>query len=125
MTPQGSVATGAALQYTQNVLGGPVVENDSNPTIGATVGTVIEGNGDRVGLVIINVGGNDLFIALDSGVSATNGIRLGANGGSVSMDVVNDFTMASRKWYGVAPTGNTNVFVLELARYALTPKGGR
>lgn len=118
----GKVATGAALQFAIDQLGGPVYELESNPTIGAAVATVIEGSGDRVGLLIVNLGANDLYISLNSGVSSTNGIKLAASGGLAAFDVRDDFTLPARKFFGISPNGNTSVYVYELVRSALEPK---
>jgi len=108
---------GAALEITQILLGGPVVEVESNPTITTSVGTAVEGNGDRVALVIVNQGANDVFIALNSGVSSSNGIRLTANGGSVALSVRDDFTLSSRKWYAVTAAATSAIYVLEYWRF--------
>jgi hypothetical protein len=120
-----SPAIGAALQYAIDQLGGPLVENDSNPTVGNAVNNFINGNGDRVGLVIVNLGANDLFISIDSGVSSTNGIKLAALGGNVTLNLIDDLTLPTRAWYGIAPTGNTSVFVLEMFRVNLATKKGQ
>jgi|SRR6266849_2381440 len=117
------IKIGAALAFAQQTLGGPLVENDSNPTIGATIGSIAQGNGDRVALIIVNLGIQDLFVSIDANVSSTNGIKVSASGGSVTMEVLEDYTLPSRQWWGIAPGGNTNVFVLELVRFSLAPTG--
>lgn len=114
---------GAALQYAQTILGGPLTEAETNPTIGTAVADVIIGNGDRVGLVVINLGTQDLYIGLNSGISSTNGIKLAASGGNIAMDVVHDYTLVTRNWKGIAPGGNTNVYVLEIFRVSAAPGG--
>jgi len=114
-----NVAQGAARQYASLLLGGPISEQDSNPSIGTSAGIVVDGNGDRVGLVIVNLSTNILYISLDSGVSSTNGIELAPSGGSVSMDVTRDFTLPSRRWYGLAGGASSSVYVLEVFRVSL------
>jgi hypothetical protein len=118
-----NVAVGAARAYAEKLFGGPLTENETNPSIGTTVATVIEGSGDRVGLVIVNQGNNPLFIGTQSNVSSTNGILLAANGGNVSMDVTRDFTLPSRKWFGITTGGSTNVWVLEVLRVSFGTPG--
>lgn len=115
----GSPAIGAALQYAELQLGGPLVENDTNPTCGTSATVLIDGSGDRVGLVIVNLGANNVYISTDSNVSTTNGILLSANGGNISMDVVRDFTFPSRRWWGIASGGTSACFVLELVRFTV------
>lgn len=103
---------GAARYFTEQQLGGPTRENESNPTAGVTQTSAVGNNGDRVGLIIVNQGANDVFIAL-AAPSATNGIRLSASGGNVSMNVRDDFTLPARQWFMIAPTGSSAVYVLE------------
>lgn len=116
----GKVATGAALQFCIDAFGGPVVENDSAPTVQANATVIVDGNGDRVALIILNQSATDVYIHFDPAVSTTNGILLSAKGGSVSMDVTRDFTFPSRRWYGIGNGGAAQLTVLELERYALT-----
>jgi hypothetical protein len=123
MSSPGLPAVGAARQYAESIFGGPIHEQESNPTLTTTVGVVIDGDGDRVGLVIVNQGANPLFISLTSAVSATNGILLGANGGSVSIDVLEDYTLPSRRWYGVTTGGSSAVYVLEVLRISFGTRG--
>jgi len=121
MTPS-APRMGACLEYAQRVLGGPLVENDSNPSIpNATVTVVVDGNGDRVALVIINTGTNDAYVSIDPNITAPNGIKIANSGGSFTIDVTEDFTLPSRRWYGWCPTGTTQFFVLEMIRFALAP----
>lgn len=107
---------GAAREWTQQELGGPCNEQESNPTIATSVTTVIEGNGDRVGLVMINLGTNNVFVSLASDVGSSKGVFLAPSGGAVTLDVRDDFTLVSRKWFGIAITGSSVVYVLEIVR---------
>lgn len=105
--------TGAARFGTEVLLGGPCRETESNPTIQTTPTVVVKGNPDRVGLIIINLGANDVFIALNNTVSTTNGIKLPNSGGNVTMTLRDDFTLPSREWDGIASGGTSAVYVLE------------
>lgn len=120
MTPQ--YATSAALLFTEQELGGPCVENESQVNVAATVTQLCLGAGDRVGLVFINIGTQDVYIALSASVASFNGIFLSANGGSVSLTVRDDFTLTSRAWYAVANGGMGSVYVLEVVRFRATPQ---
>jgi len=112
---------GAARAYTDAVLGGPTYDIDSNPTAQTTAGELIKGSPDRVGLIIVNQGGNDVYVAISSGVSTTNGIKLTANGGSVTMDVKTDYTLPSRAWFAIANGGTSACYVIEIVRSQYTP----
>lgn len=107
---------GAARAQTERNLGGPCNEYDSYPTVLTTVSIVIQANPDRVGLVVINNSTNQVFFGLNSAVSATNGISLPASGGSMTLNVNDDFTLAARTWYGIAVGGTAAIYVLEIVR---------
>lgn len=110
---------GAARRYTEQLLGGPTTEQESNPTVGAAVSQLVAQNPDRVGLLVMNVGTQILYIKTAYDVSSTNGLELSPGGGSVSFNVRDDFTLPAREFAAISPSGNTNVYVLE--EIALTP----
>lgn len=112
-----SIALGAALEFTQEELGGPCTENESFPVCQTTSTSLVNGNGDRVGLIIINLGANTVNVSVSSSVTANTGITLPPAGGSISMTVRDDFTLPSRNWWGIATGGTSQVYVLEIARY--------
>lgn len=116
---------GAALSWVIANLGGPVTENLTTPSssnLGAN--QIIGGNGDRVGLLIVNCGTDDLFINITPAVSTTNGIRLAAGGGAVSFNLKDDFTLMSRAWFGVTANAITQITIIELSRFAKIEGGG-
>lgn len=115
MTP--TYSTSAALLFTEQELGGPCLEQDSQVAVTTTPSIILQGNGDRVGLLMINLGVNNVFISLDSSVASNNGIQLASGGGLISMNVRDDFTLPSRAWYGLAITGAVFMYVLEIIRY--------
>lgn len=117
-----TVRKGAALEFAEAALGGPLVENDTFPAITTTTSILIDGSGDRVGLIFVNTGANDIFVSINSNVSPANGIRLSANGGNVTMNVRDDFTLITRRWYVQSTIGASTAYVLELVRFtALGP----
>lgn len=117
-----TVAYGAALEYTLKALGGPVVETDKTYAVNITPIIIAAGNGDRVGLVVVNLGSANAFVAPDQGVSANLGIQLAPSGGNFSLSVIYDFTLVAREWVAVVPSGGPcNIYVIEYSRFALNP----
>jgi len=113
---------GAALEYTQKVLGGPTVETDKVVSVPNSVTIAVDGNGDRVGLIFVNLGTSDIFINIDPAVSSTNGIDLTSNGGSATLSVVYDFTLVTRRWYAIAAAaGPFSLLVIEYSRFSYSP----
>lgn len=118
--PSIKIATGAARQYTEDQLGGPCNEAESFPTATTAITTLVHGNGDRVGLIFMNLGANPVNVGLTSAAGPNNGILLSANGGVLGMSVRDDFTLPSREWFVLATGGNSQMYVLELVRVSLT-----
>lgn len=111
-------STSAALLFTEQELGGPCTEQESYPIALSTSSTVIaQGNGDRVGLVIINLGPRDCYVGLQGTVSSTTGIYVPTGGGSISLTVRDDFTLPARQWSAIGVSGSTQLYVLEIIRY--------
>jgi hypothetical protein len=81
------------------------------------VSTIITGNADRLGLLLLNLSANTVYVSIDNSVSATNGIRLGANGGSVALNVTDDGMIQTRTWYGLATGAGSSMYILELSRF--------
>lgn len=114
----------AALLFTEQELGGPVYEQETINVVGGTAAQVIQGNGERVGLLMINLTANDIYISLNGGVTAFNGIYLPPLGGLFACNVRDDFTLCTRAWFAVGSVGGLNLFTLEIIRYRDQPGGG-
>jgi hypothetical protein len=78
----------------------------------------VVGNDPNAGaLTFINTGANDIFLKLRQDLAATNGIRLAANGGSVSLTMRDDFTLPTREWFAASPAGASSLYILRLSAY--------
>lgn len=117
-------STSAALLFTEQELGGPCLEQESIVTVTTQIAQAINGNGDRVGLLMINLGTNQINIGLTSALSSTQGILLPAAGGFFSMTVRDDFTLPSRAWFALAQIGSSTLYVLEVIRFTSNQVGG-
>lgn len=110
-------STSAALLFTEQELGGPCTEVESFPSPGNTGSIVIaQGNGDRVGLLMLNIGLSDAFIAVSRNPGINTGIRLVSQSGFFSCNVRDDFTLPSREWSAIGVAGTT-IYVLEIIRF--------
>ena len=112
-----STLYGAAAEFLRERYKGELTEDETSVTVGTAVSTVIGSNPDRLGLLILNLSANTVYVSIDNSVSATNGIRLGANGGSVSLNVTDDGMIQTRTWYGLAAGAGSSVYVLDLTRF--------
>lgn len=112
-----STLYGAAAEFLRDRYKGELSEEETSATVGTGVSTVIEGDADRLGLLLLNLSANTVYVSINNDVSSTNGIRLGANGGSVALNVTDDGMTQTRTWYGLATGAGSAVYVLELKRF--------
>lgn len=116
-----TISFGAALTYAEQQLGGPLVEEQAVVQCNSLVATqVVPYNGDRVGLVLMNMGGIDCWASLTAPTITQSGIYLPANGGFVSFNVRDDFTFPAHEWWIIPAAGGTQVLQVTLRRFALT-----
>ena len=114
-----SVAKGAAVEYIEKVFGGRFEENDSTISVGTSATKVVDNDPDALALTIVNIGANSVYLAPTNNPTSSKGIILDASGGSVSMVVRDDLLLPALEWYGIAPSGASNVYVIRLRRYRL------
>ncbi len=79
-----------------------------------TLTKILSYNPKRVSFVLINLGSDFITVAPDSLVTATRGIYLVPNGGTLSMVWTEDFEMPTFEWFGIADTAACSIFVLEV-----------
>lgn len=108
---------GAAAEYLRNRFKGEISEVEIPVTIGTAVGTVIDSDPDRLGLLIVNLSANTVFIGIENNISATNAIRLGPSGGSISFNVEDDGMILTRTFYGLATGAGSPVYTLSMSRF--------
>lgn len=120
-------AYGATLQYAEIEFGGPVTETDKTVSVDTAATRIVGSNPDRVMLLFVNLGSTPVNIAPANDPSTSKGITLSQNGGSIVTIVRDDGTLPSREWYGIATSAASNVYVVELARFALNaaPRPGQ
>lgn len=85
---------------------------DNDGDIGTTSELLLRRDPNRAGLFIINLGSNTVL--LNPGgqpATATRGIRLDANGGSISMNWRDDFVLPTEEWHAIAITASSQIRV--------------
>ena len=108
---------GAAAEFLRDRYAGELTEREATTTVGTAISSIVESNPDRLGLLILNLSTNTVFVAIENNPSATNGIRLGANGGSVAFNVTDDGMIQTRAMFALATGAASSVYVLELTRF--------
>ena len=82
-------------------------------TIGTTDEVIAQNNPGRTNLTIINLSLNTLYLAPLRPASSTNGILLGAGGGSLALNYNDDLIQPALEWHAVASGSGSAVFVIE------------
>jgi hypothetical protein len=109
-TPR-EIQTGAVARWLAKEFGGRVTSAEDTKATGATPSKVTNNDPDAVALLFINLGAFDIYLSLSTQTSTTNGIFLGANGGSVSFKVRDDGELSSREWNAVSPGGASTLYI--------------
>jgi len=91
-----------------------LVENPVRKTVGTTAAMIARNNPDRFAIIIINLSANTLYVAFDSEVSSTKGIRLGANGGSYTLIAEEDLELTAHELWAIATGINSAIYVAEV-----------
>ncbi len=84
---------------------------------GAVAARLLSNNPRRIGFVLINLSVNPIYLSLTAAVAATRGIYLAPNGGFVTMNLRDDFTLPTREWWVIAPAGASNLYCLSQEIY--------
>lgn len=90
----------------------PVV-NRGSPAIAAVASRLMIQDPDRLGFLVVNLSVNDVYMMIDGNVSATRGIKIGPNGGSIATIWFEDFEIVAWEWFAIAPAGASSVLVIE------------
>jgi hypothetical protein len=114
---------GAAQEWIDKEYGGLFEQRES--TVSLSFGTytqLVPPNADRTALLFANIGGSDSQVVPQSSLnSGITGFLISAIGGSVSMNIRDDFNLPTLQWSANAQAvGGTTVFVLEVVRLVRT-----
>lgn len=92
-------------------------ENPVTTTVNNSSTQILENNPDRVGVVVVNTGSNDIFIKFQNDVTANDGIQLVSAGGSVSFNVLEDMTIPTRQMFAITDSGTSQIYTLAIEGY--------
>lgn len=107
---------GAALEFLQDRFKGVLTVLEGEFVTAATLIQVVSGDADRVSLTLVNLGATVIYVSPSLDVSATHGIRLGPNGGTVAMNVEEDSLLSACSWYAISPGGAGALYGLWVRR---------
>ena len=81
--------------------------------IGTASEIIATNNPGRTNLTIVNLSSNTLYVSPLNAASSTNGILLGAAGGSLALNYNDDLLLPALEWHAIASGSSSAVFVLE------------
>lgn len=117
-----SFARGAAFEYLEKFFRGLFVSHRDTVTVGTTPVEILQADVERVSLIIVNLGADDVYITPDNRPSATRGIRLLASGGAFTCNIFQDGSLPTAEWWGYSPSDDVTVFYTLSRREVLTPE---
>ncbi|MGH7409852.1 MAG: hypothetical protein ACREJ6_02145 [Candidatus Methylomirabilis sp.] len=82
-------------------------------TLGAAVDSWLRQSPNRVAALIVNLSVNNIFIGPFRDVSATKGILVTPNGGSVLLHFEEDFDLVGYEWFAIASAAASPILVVE------------
>ena len=107
---------GAVAQYLASRFKGILREYEGTHTVGVAAVQIVAHDPERVSLLIANHGAADIRIAPSEQVTVTRGIRLGAGGGAMSINVEEDGHLPSLQWWGISAGAGNAVYSLGVKR---------
>lgn len=79
-----------------------------------TLTRIVGHNPNRLSLIIVNLGANNVYISFDRDVSTTKGILITPNGGSFVLSYDVDFNLCGFEIWGIATGGACNIYTAEV-----------
>ena len=96
----------------------PVINPLALTAATTTVQRFLANNPNRLGFIILNLGGQVCYIGPDSEIAAaTRGIRLDANGGAYVSIWDEDFDMVAWEWWILSALLTSAIYVIEIVEY--------
>jgi hypothetical protein len=83
-------------------------------SVGVNSQKLVSNNPNRVGISFINNSVNTIWISNTNLLVANQGIFIGGNGGTVTLNWRDDMTLVSSDWYGVAAVAASALQVFEV-----------
>ena len=90
--------------------------NPVTNTVGTTPTKVLNNNPDRILALLVNLTANDGYVGFDNEVSATRGIPVPSNGGSLTLLIDEDGELVIQETYAVCPGGAGTWYIVEIER---------
>ncbi|KKN19097.1 hypothetical protein LCGC14_0949250 [marine sediment metagenome] len=111
--------SGLVAEFLKREYNGVFAESVAVDSIGITPLQIFGNDPERGLILLVNLSVNTIYIGYDPQVSSLRGITLGANGGSYSVNIRNDFQIPSMAHYAIATGVTSNLFRVTTRRIAI------
>ncbi len=108
----------ALQEYIERQYGGRFSATPVTVSVGLTASRIVQNNFERVALVLVNLSAGNVYVGLDPTVSPTGGIKLGSNGGLMSLNVKDDLVLVGNSWYAVNDTVVGPLYLVSVVRHS-------
>lgn len=106
----------ALQQYVEKMVDGNYVAATSDVAVTTTAAKITDNDMERMALTFINIGSNPVVLAPLKNPTSSLGIRLGAQGGSLNLNAMEDMVLVGWDWYVIGDGGTSTVTVIEVKR---------
>ena len=80
--------------------------------VGTSIVQILKNDPSRISFSVVNLSGNDVYVAPFPDVGTSKGIRLGPNGGGLSSRFRQDFHMVGYDWYAIASGASSAILTI-------------
>ena len=115
-----SQLTGLVAEFLKREYNGVFAETIAVDSVGIIPAPLFGNDPERGLILLVNLSVNTIYIGYDPQVSSSRGITLGANGGSYSVNIRDDFHLPSMAHYAIATGVGSNIFRVTTRRIAVS-----
>ena len=88
--------------------------NPDASSVGLTAARILGNTPNRLAFIFVNLSANNIYLNPINPPTATNGVRVGANGGNLVVLFSEDFDLVGYEWLGLADGAGSSFLALEV-----------
>lgn len=107
---------GAAQQFVEQFVGGLFAVRETDLTLTTTPQEILRNDPERVGWLIVVTGATSAQLSFRGVIETATAILIAGNGGTLSANVREDFTLPTVALFGNVNAGTTTIHIVETLR---------
>ena len=108
--------SGAAQEFVGRLVGGFFVVRETDVTLTTAAAEILRNDPERVSWLITVTGATEAQLAFNANPTTAEAMRIPGNGGTVSANVREDFTLPTNALHGNVTAGMTTLHIVEVVR---------